>query len=242
MIPPRKCLQSQFLLADASIFRLAQWEGQSKKYYYVQRATGHSQWDIPTQPALSVPTPDPTPQQYANPFPRPADNGEMPAEGSAIVRDADGKPVETDRSLLGVCPYNLLRIRMTADDGYWKQDLAMNALTGGKHKPQKQSGLGGLASSFLGGQGSHGGGGSGTGSHGGGGSSGGFGGLAGQLVGSFVGGGKPNKPEQHQQSSQHSSSGGQHGGLMGFLGGHHGSSVRAASLRLHTPKLMSILE
>ncbi|KAL8893429.1 MAG: hypothetical protein Q9192_005278 [Flavoplaca navasiana] len=50
---------------------LAQWEGQSRKYYYVQRATGHSQWDIPTQPALSVPTPDPTPQPIGDPFQKP---------------------------------------------------------------------------------------------------------------------------------------------------------------------------
>ena len=91
----------------------------------------------------------------------------------------------------------------------------MNALSGG-HKPQKQSGLGGLASSFLGGQSSHGQGGS-TGSGGG--------GLAGQFVGSLLGGNKP----QHQQQSAPppSSSSHQSGGLMGMasglLGGHHGS-------------------
>ncbi len=104
----------------------------------------------------------------------------------------------------------------------------MNAITGGKHKPQNSSGLGGLASSFLGGgsQGGH----SGSGSGSGGGSGGGFGGLAGQLVGSLLDGGKPSKPQQ-QQSSQQSSSG-QSGGLMGFLGGHHGSSVGSEILPL----------
>ena len=61
---------SHSLTANFTI-RLAQWEGQSRKYYYVQRATGHSQWDVPTQPALSVPTPDPTPLQEANPFEKP---------------------------------------------------------------------------------------------------------------------------------------------------------------------------
>lgn len=97
--------------------------------------------------------------------------------------------------------------------------MAVNAATGGKHKPQKQSGLTGIASSFLGGQGSH-----GSGGH-----SGGGGGIAGQLVGSLLGGGKP----QHSGAGggHGGSSSGQHqqGGLMGmassFLGGHQGSSV-----------------
>ena len=100
----------------------------------------------------------------------------------------------------------------------------MNAVTGGKQsKPQKQSGLGGLASSLLGGSSSHGSSGQGS------------GGLAGQLVGSLLGGGKP--PKQHQSGHQPSSTGeylgssAGHGqsGLMGmassFLGGQHGASV-----------------
>jgi len=88
---------------------------------------------------------------------------------------------------------------------------------GGNHnKPQNQSGLGGFASSLLGGQGSHGGNGQG-----------GSGGLAGQLVGGLLGG----KPH-NQQSGQGQGQSGAHGqgGLMGmasgFLGGRHGSGVR----------------
>lgn len=120
------------------------------------------------------------------------------------------------------------------------QDLAVNAVTGKQNKPHKQSGLEGIASSFLGG-GSHGGGGGG---HGGGHSG---GGLAGQLVGSLLGGGKPNK--HSTPSGQHSASGpadygnapsgsgggggggghGQGSGLMGmasgFMGGHHHGGV-----------------
>lgn len=72
--------------------RLAQWEGQSRKYYYVQRATGHSQWEVPTQPALSVPTPDPTPQQYTDPFQQPP----------AVRLEGTAEDEEKDRSLLGV--------------------------------------------------------------------------------------------------------------------------------------------
>lgn len=105
------------------------------------------------------------------------------------------------------------------------QDLASSALGGKKPNKQNQSGLGGLASSFLGGgQGSHGGGSGGHGGSGGGtggGTGGGFGGLAGQLAGSLLAGGKPNKPQQQQSGGGH----GGGGGLMGFLGGHHGSSV-----------------
>jgi len=88
--------------------RLAQWEGQSRKYYYVQRATGHSQWDVPTQPALSVPTPDPTPQQHADPFSKPAQNEGLQMERSAPLRDEHGNVIETDRSLLGVSPHCLV--------------------------------------------------------------------------------------------------------------------------------------
>lgn len=109
--------------------------------------------------------------------------------------------------------------------------MALNAVTGGKqNKPQKQSGIGGIASSLLGGQGSHGGGG-----HQGG------GGIAGQLMGSLLGGGKPHN--QNQSSQQPGGSGGHggstsgahdHGGLTGiasgFLGSHHGSAVRSKEL------------
>lgn len=35
---------------------IAQWDGMSKKYYYVQLSNGASQWDVPTQPAPGVPS------------------------------------------------------------------------------------------------------------------------------------------------------------------------------------------
>ncbi|MCJ1470893.1 hypothetical protein MMC07_009541 [Pseudocyphellaria aurata] len=187
---------------------LAQWESSRRKYYYVQRATGVSQWEIPTQPALSAPTPDPTPQQASDPFQRPPD-------GSAATPGANDNG--TARSQNGVDP------EYQGADRNLLSDLAINAVTGKQSKPQKQSGLGGLASSFLGGQGSHGSSGQGG------------GGLAGQFVGSLLGGGKPSKP--HQSDHQSSSSGGYGGssaghgqsGLMGIasslLGGQHGASV-----------------
>ncbi|MCJ1474965.1 hypothetical protein MMC13_003625 [Lambiella insularis] len=173
---------------------LAQWESHSKKYYFVQRATGHSQWEVPTQPALSVPTPEPTPQ-HANPFQPP----------SGTNTGEDGTYEGADRGFMS--------------------DLAMNAIMGGKQQNKPQSGLGGLASSFLGGQSSHN-------TTSGSGSAGGGGGLAGQLMGSLLGGSKPQKPQSGSSSGAGdigvpggSSSGShQQGGLMslasGFLGGH----------------------
>ena len=108
----------------------------------------------------------------------------------------------------------------------------MNAITGGKHKPQNQSPLVGLASSLLGGQ--HG----AQTSHSGSGS-GGIGGIAGQLVGSFLdGGGKPQQQQQQQQPSSNSSG----GGFMSFLGGHHGSSVDLANSCLYCYVLIDIAE
>lgn len=130
---------------------------------------------------------------------------------------------------------------------FFAKNLAINAITGGKIKPQNQSGLGSLASSFLGGQSSHGGGGSS-----GGGGGGGIGGPIGHLVGSFFAD-KPNNQHQQSNSSQQSSGyggstpgggqhgGGQHGGgMMGFLGGHHGSSVSTADREPHLTLLTCV--
>lgn len=105
-LPQEHILLDLYLLTRYS--RLAQWEGQSRKYYYVQRATGHSQWEIPTQPALSVPTPDPTPQQTTDPFQHPpgTSSAVVASDGTAVVRNEDGTVEHyegADRSLLGVC-------------------------------------------------------------------------------------------------------------------------------------------
>ncbi|KAJ6141339.1 hypothetical protein N7470_010235 [Penicillium chermesinum] len=39
---------------------LPQWEGVQRKWYYVQRATGKSQWEIPTEPVILTPSTTPT--------------------------------------------------------------------------------------------------------------------------------------------------------------------------------------
>lgn len=48
----------QVLTAHAA--RLPQWEGVQRKWYYVQRATGKSQWEIPTEPVILTPSTTPT--------------------------------------------------------------------------------------------------------------------------------------------------------------------------------------
>ena len=65
-------------------------------------ATARTQWDVPTQPGASVPSPYPTPQQSTDPYAKP--------EGSATVPlNPDGsEQTEADRSLLGVCELQML--------------------------------------------------------------------------------------------------------------------------------------
>lgn len=47
---------------------IAQWDGASKKYYFVQLATGVSQWDIPTEAAPTGTTPaQPSEHPYGTP-------------------------------------------------------------------------------------------------------------------------------------------------------------------------------
>jgi hypothetical protein len=65
---------------------IAQWDGMSKKYYFVQLSTGQSQWETPTQPAPTVGTPTATPGHDTSPFPRP---GEQQVAGE---RGFDGVP------------------------------------------------------------------------------------------------------------------------------------------------------
>jgi hypothetical protein len=48
-------------------YRLAQWESKTKQWNYVQHATGHTQWELPTEPF--IPTPSSTPRSIASPGP-----------------------------------------------------------------------------------------------------------------------------------------------------------------------------
>lgn len=86
---------------------IAQWDGMSKKYYFVQLSTGVTQWDTPTEPAPTVPTPKGTPQQHVDhPYGQPQEEQReldliTNADGSQSVRNADGTtaPYNGERGL-----------------------------------------------------------------------------------------------------------------------------------------------
>lgn len=105
---------------------IAQWDGASRKYYYVQLATGVSQWEVPTQAAQAGSTPGhhvdhpygtpPQPELITHP------------DGSQTVKHADG----TMEPIMANGP--------NGDRGLG--DMAMNALLGGKNSGHG-GGLGG---------------------------------------------------------------------------------------------------
>lgn len=99
---------------------IAQWDGMSKKYYFVQLSTGASQWETPTVAAPTGPTPQATPQGMEHPYGTPGQQNldiVTNPDGSQSVRNADGSlepyPADGSRSLsgnIGVCPILKLRI------------------------------------------------------------------------------------------------------------------------------------
>jgi hypothetical protein len=54
---------------------IAQWDGMSKKYYFVQLSTGQSTWETPTQAAPVGGTPTPG---LASPYPQPGTQSPYP--------------------------------------------------------------------------------------------------------------------------------------------------------------------
>lgn len=88
---------------------IAQWDGVSKKYYFVQLSTGVSQWDTPTKPAPTGGTPSATPQGAEHPYGMPAEQAQdldivTNADGSQSIRHPDGtlEPYTGERGI-GVC-------------------------------------------------------------------------------------------------------------------------------------------
>ncbi|EKD17503.1 WW domain-containing protein [Drepanopeziza brunnea f. sp. 'multigermtubi' MB_m1] len=189
---------------------IAQWDANSRKYYFVQISTGVSQWDTPTHAAPNGPTPQHTPQAVDHPYGQPGGQQDSEivthSDGSQSIRHRDGttEPYSGDRGI---------------------GSFAMNQLLGGKKKQSGGgSGLAGIASSFLGGGSSHSGGQSSS-------SIGSAGGIVGSLAGQFLGGKK--KQDHSQQNANYSgststghSSG---GGLMGQIGGMFGGGGHQAS-------------
>ncbi|GJD01912.1 WW domain-containing protein [Colletotrichum higginsianum] len=199
---------------------IAQWDGSSKKYYFVQLSTGVSQWETPTDAAPTGATPaQPSDHPYGVPQPEVITH----PDGSQTVRHADGTLEPVNPSL----PPDTTSTRgidgPSGDRGLGS--MAMNALLGGKNSnhgsssgnQSSSSPLGGLASQLMSGIGGHGN--SQGGSSSGGKSS--LGKIGSSLASSLLSSGS--KPQQGQQQSYHGnqSSGHQqqHGGLAGSLMG-----------------------
>lgn len=195
---------------------IAQWDGASRKYYFVQLSTGVSQWDVPTDAAPTGSTPAPPAGDHPYGVPRQQELITHP-DGSQTVRHADGSlepvnpPMPQDGSRgLGDGPLG--------DRGLGS--MAMNLL-GGKHNGGGGGGGGGsnplgtLAGQFLGGGSGHGN------------SGGGLGKIGGALASSFLS--SSNKPEQPQnfhggnqaagQQQSHGLAGSIMGGVANMFGG-----------------------
>lgn len=74
---------------------IAQWDGQGRRYFYVQLTTRISQWEVPTQPAPGILTPGQTPvntEEYPYGKPEHQRQGEviMNPDGSQSMRYPDG--------------------------------------------------------------------------------------------------------------------------------------------------------
>ncbi|PWI73817.1 signaling related protein [Purpureocillium lilacinum] len=200
---------------------IAQWDGASKKYYYVQLATGVSQWEVPTQAVHqtgNTPAHESSEHPYGQPPPGSAPGSVPPRppelithpDGSQTVKHPDGtmEPIMADGSR-GLDGPN-------GDRGLGS--MAMNALLGGKGSGGGGGGshggnpLGSLANQFLGG-GSHGG------SSGGGGKNNAAGKLVGQLASNlFSPSSKPEQP-QNYHGGQNTGHGQHQGGLAGAVFG-----------------------
>ena len=76
---------------------IAQWDGASRKYYYVQLSTGVSQWDVPTEAAKTGNTPG---QAIEHPYGTPQPELITHPDGSQTVKHADGtmEPIMADGS------------------------------------------------------------------------------------------------------------------------------------------------
>ncbi|KAI0852008.1 hypothetical protein F5Y00DRAFT_205104 [Daldinia vernicosa] len=204
---------------------IAQWDGASKKYYYVQLSTGVSQWETPTQAA-----PGNTPAQVnEHPYGIPGQQEVIThPDGTQTVKHPDGRmePVLAPDGSRGLDGPSGER-----GFGSFATNTLLSQFSGGHGKPQSgsshgSSGIGGIASQLIGGLGgSHGS------SHGS--SSGGHGGgvpsqLVGQLAsGLFSSGSKPQQPQNYHAGQshqpQHSSglAGSVMGGVASMFGGAH---------------------
>lgn len=195
---------------------IAQWDGNSKKYYYVQLSTGVSQWEIPTDAAPVGGTPA---HNVEHPYGVPGQPQLIThPDGTQTVKHADGtmEPIlpsgDGTRGMGGGA---------TGDRGLSNVlgNALINNIAGGHGKPHGGSHggshganpLNNIAGSLIGGLSHSGGHGSSSGGHG---SNALPGKLVGQLASSFFSSGNSSKPSSqtqgyHGDQSSHPS---QHGG------------------------------
>ncbi|KAK9783944.1 hypothetical protein AB5N19_09885 [Seiridium cardinale] len=208
---------------------IAQWDGASKKYYFVSISTGVSQWETPNSAA-----PGGTPaQQQEHPYGVPKPELITHPDGTQTVRHADGRmepvlpPGDGTRGVGGETGDRSI--------GSFASNMLMNQISGGHGKQSNNSGghgsspLGGIAGQLLGGlSGSNSHGNSQSNSHSSGGNNG-----AGKLVGAlasslFSSGGKTEhqQPQNYHggQSSTPQQSGGFAGSVMGGVANMFGGS------------------
>lgn len=76
---------------------IAQWDSASRKYYYVQLATGVSQWEVPTEAVQTGNTPC---QSRDHPYGTPQPELITHPDGSQTVKHSDGtmEPIMPDGS------------------------------------------------------------------------------------------------------------------------------------------------
>lgn len=80
---------------------LAQWEGMSQKWYFVQRTTGKSQWELPTSPVGFSPSTTPTSTGSGPskaPSSRPSTNS--PQRGGSLREEAIGTTEDAGRGIV----------------------------------------------------------------------------------------------------------------------------------------------
>lgn len=194
---------------------IAQWDGQGRRYYFVQLTTRASQWEVPTQPAPGILTPGQTPVGNEHPYGKPESQQQQGhggiftnADGSQNMRYPDGSvypPHHGGDGGNGERGLGAFAMQQLLHSGKGKYGSNNNQSSSGSG-----SGLTGLASQFLS-----------SGSHNSANSSSGAGGIVGSLAGSLLGGKKPNN---QAQTSYSGSAPQQQQGGGGFLGGMFGSN------------------
>ncbi|KAH8194078.1 hypothetical protein TruAng_011759 [Truncatella angustata] len=210
---------------------IAQWDGSSKKYYFVSISTGVSQWDTPREAAATGTPAQPQEHPYGVPRPEIITH----PDGTQTVRHADGRmepvlpPGDGTRGVGGGTGDRSI--------GSFATNMLMNQISGGKqshNSGNSSSPLSGIAGQLMGGltgSSSHG---SSQGNSHGSSSNNGAGKLVGALASSLFSSGGKTEHQQPQnyhggQTSTPQQSGGFAGSVMGGVANMFGGSPGQSS-------------